>query len=364
MKIIHIAGTNAKGSVVYYLESILKQTEWRSGVFTSPHLFSPRERIRVDGKPIPKETYDDLMPSQPRDRHRFFDWWEIAKAYFDQCGIEVAVVEAGIGGAKDITNEVRSEIAVLTRIGLDHTAVLGNTVEEIACEKCGIIKPNSLCVTLPQRESVMRLIERHALSQHASLVVAQPDRVCRSDAQTQVFELSGEEYTICSMDIRQTENAAAACLCAKHLGIDAQRIRKGLLQTRIPGRMQRIGGNIVADGAHNPQAVCGALERIRAAFPQSRLMVVTGVMKDKDAAGIARCIEAAADRVFCVCPDAARGLPSEQYAKYFQNARAYASPAEALLEARKEKRAVVAVLGSFYLLPKLFSPRELLPEQP
>ncbi|MEI6100924.1 MAG: Mur ligase family protein, partial [Eubacteriales bacterium] len=179
MNYIHIAGTNAKGSVSEYIYQILMAEGYSCGIFTSPHLFSPAERFRMNGQIISCDEYHKYMQEAGGEQgeHMFRKWTRAALAWFEDNGLEYAVIEAGIGGSKDSTNVVDAKIAVLTPISLDHTKILGDTIEKIARDKSGIIKPGATVITFGQKNSVMRIIEAVCKKQGARLVVAQEPAV-------------------------------------------------------------------------------------------------------------------------------------------------------------------------------------------
>lgn len=352
MEYIHIAGTNAKGSVAEYLCHIFMAEGISCGVFTSPHLFSPTERMRMDGREISAEEYERYMKAAKRRKgeHLFKVWMRAALSWFEDNGARIAVMEAGIGGKKDCTNQVDAKIAVITPVSLDHTRILGDTVEKIARDKCGIIKQGATVITYGQEKKVMRIIESACSRKDARLIVVGAYEVREAGLGGQVFDYKGMEgLSILAVSPRQVENACAAVETALVAGVSEEAIRQGLLSAVLPARVQIAGPGLVVDAGHNPAAIRELKDTLEKYFPSAAPVVLTAVMDDKDAGRIADEIKEFAGSVICTCADRQRGLPAFDYAKYFEGAEYCSDPRSALAYAKILEPELLVVCGSFYL---------------
>jgi len=352
MKYVHIAGTNAKGSVSEYLYRMLLAGGVSCGVFTSPHLFSPAERIRMDGDAIGAEDYGKYVQAAMGEdgEHMFRVWTRAALAWFADKGADVAVIEAGIGGKKDCTNVVDAKIAVITPISLDHTRILGDTVEKIARDKCGIIKQGATVITYGQEKSVMKIIESVCRRKSARLIVADGCEVKNTGLDGQVFDYGGmKNLYIRAISPHQVENACAAAEAALALGADEKAVRQGLEEAVLPARVQVAGPGLVVDGGHNPAAIRELKLALDRFYPSREAVVLTAVMRDKEVGKIAGEIGKFAGRVVCTCVDRERGLPAFDYAKHFNGAEYCSDPRSALAYAKSFAPGVLVVCGSFYL---------------
>ncbi|HEX6799454.1 MAG TPA: folylpolyglutamate synthase/dihydrofolate synthase family protein [Ktedonobacterales bacterium] len=392
----HIAGTKGKGSTSALLASILQAAGLRTGLYTSPDLHTFRERMRVDGELIAPEEVACLVPRIAAALETLdpalgsYITWEVATAlallYFREAGARHAVVEVGLGGRLDATNVVEPLATAITSISYDHMTVLGNTLAEIAGEKAGIIKPGVPVITSAQAPEALGVIARVAAERGAPLVRVGPEgsgaeyiyRAGPYDAERQALDVvtpSGayEGLELALLGVHQLENATAAValaetLRAAGLPIGEQAIRAGLASARWPARMQVVARApwIVVDGAHNADSFAKLFAGLRRHFPFGRLLLVLGLMSDKDIPGIAREIAAAgADHVYAAAwgnpraatPEtvaeqlrvAAQGAPVEgaRHAP-LQAITTYASVGEALSAARAEAQPddLICVTGS------------------
>lgn len=324
---VHLAGTNGKGSAAAFLDTILRRAGLRVGKFTSPHLLDIRERFQVNGIPIPEERMRDqilrfreiasAMPSPPT----FFEMnTAIAFGWF--CGerVDVAVVETGMGGRHDATNVLLPEACGITNIALDHTRYLGDTLEEIASEKAGILKPGVPCVTGPLSDGPAGVIRRRACEVRAMLVMAgkdyeasvsgspmEPLLTLRHDA------LALDRVPLGLSGGHQGANAAVAALIAAHLPpplgpVPRDCIMRGLAETRWPGRMEKVLETppVFLDVAHNPDG----MRALAASFP--RAVVVFAVSADKEAAKMLEIIRPAAAPLILTAYTGARSLSAAE----------------------------------------------------
>lgn len=352
MNYIHIAGTNAKGSVSEYIYQILMAEGYSCGIFTSPHLFSPAERFRMNGRTITEEEYQRYMKDAGgvKGEHMFRRWTRAALAWFEDNNLDFAVIEAGIGGSKDSTNVVDAKIAVLTPISLDHTKILGDTVEKIARDKCGIIKPGAAVITFGQRRSVMRIIESVCKKQGARLIVAEEPKILHAGLDGQDFAYKDiTRLSISAVSPHQADDACGAIEAALAAGASAEAIKKGLANTHLEARVQVISPGLVIDGAHNPAAIGELKLALEKHFVGKKILVLTAVMRDKDANGIAAGIRKFANKVVCTCVDRERGLPAFDWAKHFDDADYFSDPRSAFAYAKVMNPEVLVVCGSFYL---------------
>lgn len=352
MKYIHIAGTNAKGSVSEYIYHILMAEGISCGVFTSPHLFSPAERMRLNGKSITDAEYQKYMDwvGGEDGEHLFRKWTRAALAWFADGGAEAAVIETGIGGSKDSTNVVDAGIAVLTPVSLDHTKILGDTVEKIARDKCGIIKKGATVITYGQKASVMRIVRAACEKKSANLVTIGSYYVRESSLDGQRFDYGDlKDLRIGAISPHQVENACAAVEAALAADVHSDAIRAGLANAALQARVQVLDPGLIVDGSHNPAAIEELGLALDKYFDSKDIVVLTAVMRDKDAKKISEGIKKFASRVVCTCVDKERGLPALDYSKYYDNTDYFSDARSAYRYAKMLKPELLVVCGSFYL---------------
>ena len=309
---VHVAGTKGKGSTAAMLASILTQTGYRTGLYTSPHLLSPMERLQVDGKPMAKDVFGRLVAMiKPEvetinacgglgELTTFELLTALAFSYFQEMEVDYQVLEVGLGGRLDATNVVRPEVCVITSISFDHTDVLGDTLSRIAAEKAGIIKSGSVVVCSPQLPEAMAVIERTCRKRGVRLVKVGSEVTWERQAispEGQSFRLSGlaGEYNleIPLLGEHQLENAATAVAAAEVLAtrearISPESIARGLNQVRWPGRLQvlRREPRVIVDGAHNADSARRLVRALGEYFDFQRVFLVFGASSDKNIAGM------------------------------------------------------------------------------
>ena len=338
--VIHVTGTNGKGSTAAMIESLLRATGLRTGRFTSPHLTSVTERISIDGEPISEERFDEVYAElEPYvavvDERRldgvactFFEVvTAMAFATFADAPVDVAVVEVGLGGTWDATNVADGEVAVVTPIDLDHTHLLGSTVAEIAREKAGIIKPGAHAILAGQPlEAAQVLLERcaevGALPQREGIDFGVLARQRAVDGQ--LLRLNGAEGPVEDVFLplhgaHQAANAAQALAAVEaFLGLKAVNpdvVREGFAQVTAPGRMEvvRRSPTVLLDAAHNPHGARAAVATVQEAFELTPLVGVVGVMADKDVRGVLEAFEPLMNHLVATqVASSSRGLPAEQ----------------------------------------------------
>lgn len=361
MQSIQIAGTNGKGSTAIYLASILAQHH-RTGLFTSPHIRFFEERFVLDGHVIDDATVTKLLDQeQDENAHQFMIWTRMAKRWMEATGAEYAVVETGLGGAQDPTRIFEPDMEILTPISLDHTEILGDTVEKIAREKAGIIRGGSRVLSAPQVPEALKVIETAAARKKAQLTLLEAGdvEVTETSLNGQIFSLLRPDFSLKDLRIRalspsQPDNAALAALCAHLLGISDEDIRAGLMRARIHGRVEYHTPGILADGGHNAAALAELEKTICTLFPEKGFTVLFALMKEKDAAAAARIIERISDDIYLTCADTTRGFPPADLAEFFSvPVLLIDDPHTAFREAWEAARRagnILLVCGSFYLL--------------
>ncbi len=359
---VHIAGTNGKGSVSEYMACILMAAGKRTGCFTSPHLVSPTERIRLDGKNIGEAEFDALLSEVAAKKLAvnetlFAAYTAAALLWFERKGADFAVIETGIGGRHDSTNVITPGVSILTPIDYDHMAILGNTLTEIAYDKSGIIKRGVPVVSAAQPQEAMSVIESESRSLNAPLTVVPPVRIVSASPQGQTFELEGKEYFINMIGRHQPQNAALAVKAAQALGIGDEAIKQGLGDTALKCRAQFVPGapDILLDGAHNAaaaRALCAVLDDY---FADRRKTLLFACMKDKDYAPMIEALAPYFDEVTVTSIGMEREADADALCAQFRQYTACRIDRDSLSAfaqakaAAQERGAMLVVCGSFYL---------------
>jgi dihydrofolate synthase/folylpolyglutamate synthase len=312
-KVIHVAGTNGKGSVCAMIDSICRAQGYRTGLFTSPHLVTFRERIRVNGDMISEEAVADGLTTIRNlvanwDPHPTF--FEVVTAlalkHFSDTKIEIAIFETGLGGRLDATNAIQSDVSVITPIDFDHEQWLGKTISEIAAEKAGIIKPGFPVVSAPQRVDAEKVIQARAAECHVPVEFAIKPY---------------DETPIALAGAHQKENAALAiaALRAAKIDIDNSAIVQGLTRIEWPARFQRWDERTIIDGAHNPAAASTLAETWREIFGDRRATLVLAVLADKNLRTICEALAPIADSVLLPKIRSERAADPEELARVLAN---------------------------------------------
>lgn len=351
---IHVAGTNGKGSTCAFLTNILTKAGMKCGCFTSPHLIHFEERITVDQQMIPKEAVtrlgNELLSIDFGVTPTMFDYCLVmAVLYFKECGCDVAVMETGLGGRLDSTNALGNpNVAVITRIGYDHMAILGNTLTEIASEKAGILKDGVPAVFAPQKEEALAVLRKHPGT-----------LVSREDMEKVAFMKPG------LMGAYQLENGAAAMLAAQkflsQIGFDEERadaaIEAGIHTAIWKGRMEILSREpyLMVDGAHNSNGIHALKTSLMKLYPDEKFHFVMGVMADKDYEKMIEELLPLAIDFVTVTPESSRALQAESLAEKIRSqgipARSMASVADVLTLPRVGEKTIA--LGSLYFIGEL-----------
>ena len=347
LKFVHVAGTNGKGSICAYLASILNAAGHRTGMFTSPYIERFEERIRVNSAMIsPDELRDvtlavrehaEAMTEETGGHPTEFELMTaVALEHFTRCGCDIVVLEVGLGGRLDSTNVIDApEACVIARIGLDHTALLGNTLAAIAGEKAGIIKEGSAVVSWPQESEAMAVIE-HAAAEHGcelrvpDFAQLEEGAIRWEDGASPFRSFSYREWTDLRTGILgsyQPQNATVALeavdvLRGRGWRIPDEAVRAGVAQTRWPGRFEIVEGGsspdgfaIVVDGGHNPQGARALADSLAEVFPGRKPVFVIGVLEDKDYPRMLEDVLPLGSAFVCVTPDNPRALPAHKLAR-------------------------------------------------
>jgi dihydrofolate synthase/folylpolyglutamate synthase len=309
--VIHVAGTNGKGSVCAMIDAVCRAAGYRTGLFTSPHLVTFRERIRVNGEMISEKNVARGL-TEIRERVREWDphptFFEIVTAvalkHFQEKQCEIVILETGMGGRLDATNAVQSSISVITPIDLDHEKWLGHSIAEIAREKAGIIKPATPVISAPQRPEAEEVIQRRA-------------RECDAPAQ-----FVNEEWGKTKVALRgeyQKMNAAIAiaAIRAAAIPISDDAVVRGLELVEWPARFQIWNERIVIDGAHNPASAKILAQAWREEFGDDPVTIIFAILRDKNAAEIIRRLAPIAARFILPQIRSERALPPDELAHIF-----------------------------------------------
>ncbi len=364
LKCIHVAGTNGKGSVCAFIDSILRNAGYKVGLYTSPHLIKFNERIKINGKEISdKEIVEYYLRIKKNSEGIFFPstFFEIATAmaflYFAQKKADFVVLEVGLGGRLDATNVVKPVVCVITNVGLEHSDYLGDSVEKIAFEKAGIIKEGVPVVTGCKGKS-LEVVKRIARERNAEVYF--PLKAVKTKK-----GLSIGSYDNLEIGIRgefQIGNAAIALtaveLIKDKLGIYKDSIRQGLANARWPGRLEFVKKNILADCAHNYNGM-KVLAREIGNMKIKDVVLVIGILKDKDIRGMMKIILPFAREVILTKPASDRAESPAALAEFVNGKDAFffffAEDAVGIAKKISGKNRIVLITGSIYLVGKAIS---------
>lgn len=365
-RVIHLAGTNGKGSTATTIERGLIEAGYRVGKFTSPHIVRFNERIQLNGVEISDEKICEYflrvkkILESNNIRSTFF---EVTTAmmflYFRDEGIDFLVLETGMGGRFDATNVVKSEIAVITNISLDHTDFLGKDIYTIAREKAGIIKDTSKVIVGDSQEDVARAILEET-GGYTDVLKKYSKRKTELDSENYrtIITLGDEKYEFSLFGGYQANNFLCAYEVLRTLGISKDIIGAAARKVKWPGRFEIAGRDplVVLDGAHNVDAAKRLRENLELNLTPEETVAVVSVLEDKDIEGVLREVRGFTDTIILTSlKDFKRGLAGEDLRKYagsFTNVIVKEGIGEAYEEALKLKRRAVIVCGSFYLLSK------------
>ncbi|MEI8066788.1 MAG: folylpolyglutamate synthase/dihydrofolate synthase family protein [Actinomycetes bacterium] len=332
---IHIAGTNGKTTTSRMIDSLFRELEYRTGRYTSPHLESFLERISINGFPIPAEgmiaTYNDIAlyldlidSRQPHPISFFEAMTALAFVAFAEYPVDIGIIECGMGGEWDATNVVQSSVSVITPIGLDHTEYLGNTLEEIALTKSGIIKPESHVVIAAQPVEVAKVLTQAVLEKAAipyregvEFSVGHRDIAVGG----QVLTINGifGEYTDIYLPlygVHQSTNAAVALATVEAfvgVKLDDEIVRRAFANVESPGRMEVLHRDptVIVDAAHNPHGAKALAATLKSEFDFESIFGVLAILGEKDVLGVLHELEPVIDRLIVTANSSPRALPME-----------------------------------------------------
>ncbi len=374
LQVIHVAGTNGKGSVCSFLQSIMSFSGKKTGKFISPNMLRVNERISIDGIEISDADLERLLmkieshlpevkdvtgeiPSQ------FEVWTAVAFCYFLEQNCDIVILETGLGGRFDATNVVEKPLCtVITRIAIDHVAYLGDNLSQIAYEKAGIIKQEVPLVTLQQEESAHIVLQNEAERKSAPFYVTETPEILTPQNGYEVFSYRHWSNLVCGISgYHQIENACLAVETAIRLGVSEEAIREGIKTARHIGRLELVCEDILFDGAHNLNGMTALQNSLNRYYPDREKIFVSAFMKDKD---IKSSLEVFRGETFyfvtvknnerAESPDKLREIANsaEVHGLSFSNLT------DAITTAKKQKKLIV-VCGSLYLYQDL---AEILPE--
>ncbi|MFC1947113.1 bifunctional folylpolyglutamate synthase/dihydrofolate synthase [Chloroflexota bacterium] len=342
---VHIAGTKGKGSVAAMIASVLTKSGYRTGLYTSPHLHTFNERIRVNGDLITDEEVTALVQQiQPAEEavnkkatYGKLTTFELITVlgfmYFDLKNVDFQVIEVGLGGRLDATNVVQADVSVITTIGFDHMEVLGNTLTEIAAEKAGIIRQAGIVVSSSQVYEVEKVISRVCAEKNAKLIKVGSDVTFQSQAynvDSQKFKVNGRrdtyELTIPLIGDHQLLNAATAVAtlevqAEKGFNVTKESIREGLAGVNWPGRLQLLSKKplLVVDGAHTPESARKMRESLEKYFSFDKAVLIIGSSSDKDISGIVRELASLFKKAVITRSIHPRSMPADNIVKEFRS---------------------------------------------
>lgn len=374
LKFVHIAGTNGKGSTAAMTASILTRAGYKTGLFTSPFIYRFNERMQIDGCQIADQDVVELVALVKEKADTMADYpteFEfvagMAMVYFLRQGCDMVVLEVGMGGAIDATNTILApEVAVITNIGLDHTDALGDTLEKIAANKAGIIKPGCTAVVYRSSQSVESVFENVCAEKDVPLKKADFEglKLLSHGLEGQTFDCGDRKaLELPLLGDHQLHNASVVLAVADALiergwDITEQHIRDGIRQVSWPGRFDIVGKDplFIIDGGHNPQCIEALVKNIQDYLVGRRVVVLTGVLADKDYGEMFRPVMPLVEQFVCVTPDNPRRLQAHELAEHLQRAGALATACDTIPQGVEKalalagKEGVILCFGSLYTI--------------
>jgi dihydrofolate synthase/folylpolyglutamate synthase len=373
-RIVHVAGTNGKGSTCAMIESGLRAAGLHTGLFTSPHLVEPTERIRVDGCPVPAAQFtaafdrvhqcaEELLNRDTIDFHPTYFETVTAMAFllFREVRTDAAVLEVGLGGRLDATNVVHPELCVITPVDFDHEALLGKSLEAIAGEKAGILKPGVPAVFAAQRPEAQQTLDRRAAELGIEVVRAE-EKWTVEDVK---YSARGSSFTAhdghtlhieCPLaGAHQVGNALVAAVALDRMGVAPSAIERGIAAARWPGRLDRVSESpeIILDGAHNPAGARALADYIERFYSARHVVLIYGAMRDKAVEEIAGILFPRAAEVIATAPHQSRAVDPETIRAFAGHPCVRTAPdLAAALDAahRGPADGVIFITGSLFLV--------------
>lgn len=367
---IHVVGTNGKGSTSAFLSSVLARAGYRTAQFSSPHLVRFNERFRIDGVEYRSDklacSLETVLDVAPEEATFFEITTALAALVFSAERVELAVIEAGMGGRSDATAAICGEMTVITPIALDHAEYLGTTLPEIADEKAGIIEPFTKVICSEQQSAVLAVIEKKSKMVNSQVVCMGRDfSASWNHSGTLDYQGINASLTQLAPGIPgryQAQNAALALAAAESLesagsSIDSDALTIGIAKAYWPGRMELIAGSppMLLDGAHNP-AGSAALAEALVDYPCKRILLVTGACSDKDIDQMYAPLIPLVDRIYTVTPSVERSLNCEVLSQLFTSMGLNSKPCDTVISAIQKARSesvdgdMILVCGSLFIV--------------
>ena len=371
-KIIHVAGTNGKGSTAAIINSILIANSYKVGLYTSPHLINFNERIRVNGLTINDEEIISFMkhvePAINEIKSTFFEvTTAMAFYHFNNNDVDIAIIETGLGGRLDSTNVVNPSLTVMTPISFDHRDILGDTIEKIAKEKAGIIKRGVPLITANQVNNVSKILEKRVREKESVMhICPNPESVKLSSAGTS-FEINGNNFNTSLIGEHQAQNASLAIATIKlfNSNISYETINKGLRNVCWPGRLQLVADKIYYDVAHNQNGIKSVLNNLNRMFPTSKLYGLLCLKGDKEIDCIAESIKSQFEMLFVSTSKDGLLMEPKRLSKELYNLKVTNLPLDdissSISKIKKVRKPddVTLIFGSHYIANEIFSEFEI-----
>lgn len=369
LKIIHVAGTNGKGSVCAMLSAIFKNKGLKTGLFISPYIIEFCERFQINGQFIPKDDLAKIITQiKPfADKIEDITEFEIITAaafkYFADSKCDIVILEVGLGGKYDSTNIVKSPLcSVIGKIALDHTAILGDTIEKIAAEKCGIIKQgcNTVCYPGQPSNALAVILESTAKKQsHLHIPNLNSVKIIEHSIYGSVIEYGGMRLNIPFAGDHQIANALTAVKTASLCGASDSEIENGIKNAVMPARIQVISNSplVVVDGSHNPDGVTVLADLLKKYLTDKNLIFIMGMLGDKSVDEALSIIAPLAYKIYAVTPDNPRAMKSDDFAQLAKKWCGDISAENSIFDAckkaveqcRNTENSAVICCGSLYL---------------
>jgi len=356
-RVVHVAGTNGKGSTCAMIDAGLRAANIRTGLFTSPHLIEPTERIQIDGIPVSRADFErafnvvhDTAEKLDLDCHPTYFETVTAMAFwlFREKKVETAVIEVGLGGRLDSTNVVHPVLTVITPIDFDHEAYLGHTIEAIASEKAGILKPGVPAVFARQRPEAAKVLEMRAAALHVPVTHFEDFEI-----RDLVIDARGSRFSgiVCPLaGEHQVDNAVTAALALRALGVSTD----GIAEARWPGRIEHVSPNpdIILDGAHNPAGARALAKYLERFYGSRRIWMIYAAMRDKAIDEVAGILFPLASELVLTAPDTPRALRPEAMAEFAGRGHVEPNVEAAIAYARSHaaEEDVIVITGSLFLV--------------
>ncbi|MGA3189814.1 MAG: folylpolyglutamate synthase/dihydrofolate synthase family protein [Bryobacteraceae bacterium] len=350
---IHVAGTNGKGSTCAMIDAGLRSAGIRTGLFTSPHLIEPTERIVVDGMPVSPRQFErafNVVHESAGEPHPTYFETVTAMGFwlFREMGVEIAVVETGLGGRLDATNILNPVLTVITPIDFDHESYLGGTIEAIAAEKAGILKQGVPAIFAAQRPEAQAVLDRRAAELGVPVKRTSEFEVRDLHVTARGSEFSGIKCPLAGE--HQVQNAIAAAMALESLGVSP----KGIEHAIWPGRLERISPNpdIILDGAHNPAGARALAHYLERFYKSRKIWMIYGAMRDKAVDEIAGILFPHASELVLTAPDNPRALRPEALRELAGRGHIAAniSAAIELVRAKISEDDMIIITGSLFLV--------------